>query len=443
MEDGRPFQILTARWQILEENEVAVVFAGINDDTDETYSHTSEKQGNYNKETGEATVELIIPDYFQTGTYALNFINMRDIAFNQRGAYFTKAESSLIDEQGIIDEQPATIEIQTTNPDSTPPVLDLNQITVKAVPTNPEEPNGETQVDIIFRVKDNISGYSNTDIYLRDPHGVMHHFKHSHEFYKIYFSGNPTVYETYHKTIILPVGSIPGTWGVAEMTVSDKAQNKLLADFTEIVRFEVDSELEYSQYDVNQDGVINIQDLVLVAQAFGEYNEKADINGDGAVNIIDLLRVASHFGEEVASAPAAHTPTADQIKSWLIQASQVDDGSPVFRRGIGVLQNLLLKLRPETTALLPNYPNPFNPETWIPYHLAKPANVTLTIYAANGAVVRTLALGHQDAGIYQTRSRAAYWDGKNAIGETVASGVYFYTLTAGKFFATRKMLILK
>ena len=443
MEDGRPFQILTARWQILEENEVAVVFAGINDEMDETYSHTSEEQGNYNKETGEATVELIIPDYFQTGTYALNFINMRDIALNQWGAYFTKAESSLIDEQEIIDEQPATIEIQTTNPDSTLPVLDLNQLTVKAVPTNPEEPNGETQVDIIFRVKDNISGYSNTDIYLRDPHGVMHLFRHSHEYYKIYFSGNPTVYETYHKTIILPVGSIPGTWGVAEMTVSDKARNKLLADFTEIVRFEVDSELEYSQYDVNQDGVVNIQDLVLVAQAFGEYNEKADINGDGAVDIIDLLQVASHFGEEVASAPAAHTPTADQIKSWLIQASQVDDGSPVFRRGIGVLQNLLLKLRPETTALLPNYPNPFNPETWIPYHLAKPANVTLTIYASNGAVVRTLALGHQDAGIYQTRSRAAYWDGKNAIGETVASGVYFYTLTAGEFSATRKMMILK
>ena len=283
----------------------------------------------------------------------------------------------------------------------------------------------------------------NTDIYLRDPHGVMHLFRHSHEYYKIYFSGNPTVYETYHKTMILPVGSIPGTWGVAEMTVSDKARNKLLADFTEIVRFEVDSELEYSQYDVNQDGVVNIQDLVLVAQAFGEYNEKADINGDGAVNIIDLLRVASHFGEEVASAPAAHTPTADQIKSWLIQASQVDDGSPVFRRGIGVLQNLLLKLRPETTALLPNYPNPFNPETWIPYHLAKPADVTLTIYGANGAVVRTLALGHQDTGIYQIRSRAAYWDGKNAIGETVASGMYFYTLSAGDFTATRKMLILK
>lgn len=98
---------------------------------------------------------------------------------------------------------------------------------------------------------------------------------------------------------------------------------------------------------------------------------------------------------------------------------------------------------PEKTALLPNYPNPFNPETWIPYRLAESAEVTLTIYSLNGNQVRTLALGHQPAGFYESRSRAAYWDGSNAIGERVASGVYFYTLTAGDFAATGKMLILK
>ena len=93
--------------------------------------------------------------------------------------------------------------------------------------------------------------------------------------------------------------------------------------------------------------------------------------------------------------------------------------------------------------LLANFPNPFNPETWIPYHLAKDADVTLHIYAVNGTLVRTLALGHQPAGLYQSQSRAAYWDGKNAFGEPVASGVYFYTFTAGNFTATRKMLIRK
>ena len=94
-------------------------------------------------------------------------------------------------------------------------------------------------------------------------------------------------------------------------------------------------------------------------------------------------------------------------------------------------------------ALLANFPNPFNPETWIPYHLAKPTEVTITIYAVNGQAVRTLALGHQPAGIYQNRSRAAYWDGRNKFGEPVASGLYFYTLTADDFTATRKMLIRK
>ena len=100
-------------------------------------------------------------------------------------------------------------------------------------------------------------------------------------------------------------------------------------------------------------------------------------------------------------------------------------------------------LIPKETALFANYPNPFNPETWIPYQLAAPAEVSVAIYAADGKLVRTLALGHQPVGIYEPRNRAAYWDGRNALGEPVASGVYFYTLTAGEFTATRRMLILK
>ena len=98
---------------------------------------------------------------------------------------------------------------------------------------------------------------------------------------------------------------------------------------------------------------------------------------------------------------------------------------------------------PEQTSLLPNYPNPFNPETWLPYQLSEPADVTLTIYDIQGRVVRDLNLGHQRAGRYHGRSRAAHWDGRNVVGEPVASGVYFYTLTAGEFTATRKMLIRK
>ena len=98
---------------------------------------------------------------------------------------------------------------------------------------------------------------------------------------------------------------------------------------------------------------------------------------------------------------------------------------------------------PNETKLLPNYPNPFNPETWIPYQLVKATDVTVTIYAVRGVVVRRLALGHKPAGFYQSQARAAHWDGRNEMGEKVASGLYFYTFTAGDFTATGKMLIRK
>ena len=198
--------------------------------------------------------------------------------------------------------------------------------------------------------------------------------------------------------------------------------------------------------DVNSDGVVNIQDLVLVASRFGQTGENAaDVNGDGVVNIQDLVLVAGAFGD-AAAAPAAHNLsllTPEAVQKWLTAAEQLRLTDAISRRGIAVLEHLLATLTPKETALLANYPNPFNPETWIPYQLAKPTDVTLTIYAANGQVVRTLVLGHQSAGMYQSRSRAAYWDGRNAVGEPVASGVYFYTLTSGDFTATRKMLIRK
>jgi hypothetical protein len=98
---------------------------------------------------------------------------------------------------------------------------------------------------------------------------------------------------------------------------------------------------------------------------------------------------------------------------------------------------------PEQSILLQNYPNPFNPETWIPFKLAQDSPVSITIYNAGGNLVRTISLGNQNAGVYTTKDRAAYWDGRDNLGEKVASGVYFYTLEAGNFRATKKMTILK
>ena len=98
---------------------------------------------------------------------------------------------------------------------------------------------------------------------------------------------------------------------------------------------------------------------------------------------------------------------------------------------------------PSKFALLPNFPNPFNPETWIPYELASDVGVKITIYNLTGQPVRTLELGSQPAGYYHTKSQAVHWDGKNAQGELVGNGLYFYHLTAGEFHATKRMLLLK
>jgi hypothetical protein len=99
--------------------------------------------------------------------------------------------------------------------------------------------------------------------------------------------------------------------------------------------------------------------------------------------------------------------------------------------------------RVKHTALYQNYPNPFNPETWIPFRLAKASDVTISIYAQSGQLVRTLRLGYKEAGYYLNKDKAAYWDGRDSYGEEVASGVYFYTMEAGKFKATKKMAIAR
>ena len=106
-------------------------------------------------------------------------------------------------------------------------------------------------------------------------------------------------------------------------------------------------------------------------------------------------------------------------------------------------QAITVNLPPDDTVLLQNYPNPFKEATWIPYRLAEATDVTITIYAVNGHVVRQLAVGHQPVGFFESRARALHWDSKNAFGESVSSGIYFYTMTAGDFHATRKMVVTK
>ena len=201
--------------------------------------------------------------------------------------------------------------------------------------------------------------------------------------------------------------------------------------------------------DVNRDDAVNILDLVFVASALGDEGQGlvADVNGDGVVNILDLVMVAGALGN-AAAAPSANPRalamlTATDVGRWLGQAQGLDLMDATSQRGVLLLEQLLAALTPKETALLPNYPNPFNPETWIPYRLAEDSHVTMTIFNSNGMMIRRLDMGHQSARFYESRSKAIHWDGRNEFGEGVASGVYFYHLSAGNFSATRKMLIVK
>ena len=164
----------------------------------------------------------------------------------------------------------------------------------------------------------------------------------------------------------------------------------------------------------------------------------ADAEAGYRLTVVDIETMRAARVGDVLEITARSTNPFIGVKPLRYTVTALD-----VRRGLIRLPELIVYEIPKETELLANYPNPFNPETWIPYRLAEDAEVSLTIYDQTGRVVRSLDVGYQVAGVYESRSKAVYWDGRNEFGETVASGVYFYHLSAGDFFATRKMLILK
>ena len=217
---------------------------------------------------------------------------------------------------------------------------------------------------------------------------------------------------------------------------------------------------QYPPWDVNADGSVDATDSALVTAALGQIgvdivNPRTDVDGDGDVDNDDVLLVTNNLDEEVeedltnARAPvlldsaALRNLSPAALEARLAALRAESDGSLKYSQAIALLESVLAELRPDETILLANYPNPFNPETWLPYHLANASDVRITIYDARGSVMRRLELGHQTAGYYTSRSRAAYWDGANEVGERVASGIYFYQLEADNHSFLRKMLILK
>ncbi len=226
----------------------------------------------------------------------------------------------------------------------------------------------------------------------------------------------------------------------------------------------------YPFWDVNQDSDVDEADLYLITATMtgespdvngdglvnGEDREAADANRDGLVDTDDLLFVFEKQDRPVRLAPPLLSVQdtdlnwqlleridAGQLRVQLAILSAKSDGSLKYQQTIAFLQAILITIQPNQTLLLANYPNPFNPETWIPYQLARGSNVWIAIYDTKGAVVRRLALGYRSEGYYRIPSRAAYWDGRNNVGERVASGIYFYQLETDDVSLLRKMVILK
>ena len=153
----------------------------------------------------------------------------------------------------------------------------------------------------------------------------------------------------------------------------------------------------------------------------------ADLNRKSVVEAGDKLEIALYDDRgRVVSGPFQRTVATTDIRNAFLS-----------------LELTVGDVRPHETILAQNFPNPFNPETWIPYQLSEATEVSVQIYDVSGRLVRTLNLGWQPVGSYMTPSSAAYWDGRNAVGERVASGIYFYTLQTSDFAATRRMVILK
>ena len=225
-------------------------------------------------------------------------------------------------------------------------------------------------------------------------------------------------------------------------------------------------EQPYLTGDVNQDGQVDILDFLLVLVHFGEKpptNPRTDVNKDGEVNISDLVWIVMSLEENAAAAAPSHKhlnrTAGTDISSLNREVSDADitllrsfyekiEDIPGHITQIDLVRRFLKQLlepveEPLVTTLHANYPNPFNPETWIPYQLATDSDITIRIYNTTGHVVRTLFAGHQVSGYYLSQSKAAYWDGRNEFGERVASGVYIYELATPTFRQTRRLVVLK
>jgi len=217
--------------------------------------------------------------------------------------------------------------------------------------------------------------------------------------------------------------------------------------------------ISYSNCDISAyDASLAFQFVVGLIDLSERQKIAADVTGDGTVTALDVALILQDTVGLITQfpaqqgAPILNVKDENQILTQII--AELENVSLTAEQKY-VLEQLKQLISQQTlpghTALLQNYPNPFNPETWVPYKLAQDTSVTIHIYNVKGQLIRTLHLGNKNAGVYMTKDKAVHWDGKDRLGQFVASGMYFYTLQAehhsgngaGTFTFTRKMVIVK
>ena len=253
--EDREVQVIEATWEVVEDSGIVDCAGYLVVEIPGTSTRRYRRDGysyrmgaSYRSDPQESFCRAwrIVPHYMPSGVYTVVSIDMRDLAGNKAGFEF-RHPSNDPESEFFVDEAGPQIEMVTDNPDHEPPELDLNDISIEAQPTRPDDPNGETLVTLTYRVRDNISGVTAAHIYLRDPQGVEHFFymhpKVGYVHGSTWFpSRDPSPWSDETWTVLLPAGSAPGIWGVAEIAVWDRANNFKHYDFTEIIHFDVEGQ---------------------------------------------------------------------------------------------------------------------------------------------------------------------------------------------------------
>jgi hypothetical protein len=229
--EGHSVQKLLVTWQVEKDGPINA----LNDMNAQLLEKTSSRQlaayGYYDSATKTARVEFDITEFYASGQYEVSYILLKDAAGNRAYQYFSDSPQ---------DEPAVSIAVQTSNPDYQAPDLDLARISIDATPTNPAAPNGETLVHIVFYARDDKAGIRNAYYTLLDPQGISHNFYYVHDSWKtLFFEGDPTPWTRYEITEVLPVGSAPGKWGLAQLELVDQAHNSKAYSFLEVLHFEI------------------------------------------------------------------------------------------------------------------------------------------------------------------------------------------------------------